>query len=241
MPTEQLENALRTALARAAADIADPEQARERLLRRDYRPGRGHRRLGAGLTAAAGAAAVTVGLGLSGILGSAPANGTGTIRTTAFTLVKHANGTATLTFSMQVAVEPGVLQRDLRRDGIPALITTGSFCNSASSQGSLGAVLLPGPSRDVAGPKPSRTLTINPAAMPAGTELSFGYFQLPSAQETAIALIEANSYTCTSAAPTPPSLGPSSQRPGGARWTSHAPQSRHPHTGGDVMIVHFTG
>lgn len=34
---------------------------------------------------------------------------------------------------------------------------------------------------------------INPAAMPAGTELSFGYFQLSSGQETAAGLIDTSS------------------------------------------------
>ncbi len=242
MPTDELENALRTVLARAAADIGDAEQATHRLLRRDYRPGRGHRKRGAGIATATAAAAVMLGVGVSGVRSSAGADGTGTIRTAAFTLVKHANGTATLTFSMQVTVEPGILQRDLRRDGIPALVTTGSFCNSVSSPGSLGTVLLPGPSHIVPGPKLSRSLTINPAAMPAGTELSFGYFQLPSAQETVVALIDTGSYTCTGAPPpTPPSPARSARRPGGAKWTSNPPRPRSAHTGGDVMIVHFTG
>jgi hypothetical protein len=242
MPTEQLENALRSALARAAADMQDSELARERLLQRDYRPGRGQRKLGAGVGAATAAVAVLLGLGLGGLFGSAaPAGGAGTVRTTAFTLVKHANGTATLTFSMHVTVEPKILQRDLRRDGIPALVTTGSFCISAASPGSLGAVLPKGPSRNGPGPKPTRSMTINPAAMPAGSELSFGYFQLPSAQETAIALIDTDAYTCTTAVPSPPSPGQATQRPDGSKWTSGAPRPRFPHAGGDIVIVHFPG
>jgi hypothetical protein len=140
-----------------------------------------------------------------------------------------------------MVVEPGMLQRDLRRDGIPALVTTGKFCSSASSRGSLGAVLLAGPSSVTRGPKPLRTMTINPASMAAGTELSFGYFRLSLSQTTVIALIDSGSYTCTSAAPAPPSPALPTRQPGGAKWTSRAPQSRSPHTGGDVMIVHFTG
>jgi hypothetical protein len=66
MPTEELENELRRAFARAAADIPEPEQARRRLLQRDYRPGRGHRQLAAGITAATATAAVVLGLGLTG-------------------------------------------------------------------------------------------------------------------------------------------------------------------------------
>jgi hypothetical protein len=96
MLTDELENDLRRALARTAADIPEPEQARQRLLQRNYRPGRGHRQLAAGITAATATAAVVLGLGLTGAFGSAP-RGTGTIRTAAFTLIEQANGTATLT------------------------------------------------------------------------------------------------------------------------------------------------
>jgi hypothetical protein len=203
MPTEELENALRGALARAAADIQDPEQARQRLLAHDYRPGPGRRRLAAGITAATAAAAM-VGLGLTGVLGPAPARGTGTIRTStiqtmAFTLVKHANGTATLTINLNVLLDPATLQSDLQQDGIPALVTTGSFCSSDPVPAGIQQVLA-GPK---APPGAARTFTINPAAMPAGTELSFGNFQLSPGSETAIALIDTDSYACTSTTPTP--------------------------------------
>ncbi len=241
MLTEELENALRSVLAQAAADIQDPGQATQRLLRRDYRPGRGHRKLGAGITAATAAAAVVLGIGLAGVFSSARGGGPGAFTTTAFTLVKHANGTATLTINMGVVVEPGTLQRDLRRDGIPALVTAGSFCNSRSSVGSLGKVLLAGPTL-VARPKPLRSMTINPAAMATGTELSFGYFKLSSGQTTMIALIDSGSYSCTkSLPPTPPSPALPGRPAGGPVWTRLIPLSRYPHTGGDVMIVHFTG
>jgi hypothetical protein len=40
--------------------------------------------------------------------------------------------------------------------------------------------------------------------MPAGTELSFGNFQLANASQTSVALIDTRSYTCTSTAPTAP-------------------------------------
>jgi len=50
-------------------------------------------------------------------------------------------------------------------------------------------------------------VTINPAAMPAGTELSVGVFQGSNGDDTALALITANSSTCTSTAPTTPPSG----------------------------------
>jgi hypothetical protein len=45
------------------------------------------------------------------------------------------------------------------------------------------------------------------AVMPAGTELSFGNFRVSAGPETAIQLIDTNSYTCTSTAPTAPPPG----------------------------------
>ncbi|HTZ25001.1 MAG TPA: hypothetical protein VMC83_13510 [Streptosporangiaceae bacterium] len=210
MPTEELENALRSVLARAAADIQDPAQARQRLLHRDYRPGRGHRKLGAGITAATAAAGVVLGLGLTGAFGQAAVSGTGTIRTTAFTLVKHANGTVTLTIHPSVLLEPGTLQRDLQQDGIPAKVTTGSFCSSDPAPAGFNQVVnavVPGLKGTPMTVNP--TLTINPAAMPTGTELSFGYFQLSSGQETVAGLIDTSSYTCTSTAPASPPPGAS--------------------------------
>jgi len=220
MPTEELENALRSALARAAADIQDPAQARQRLLRRDYRPGHGHRKLAAGVTATTAAAGVVLGLGLTGALGPAAVSGPGAIRTTAFTLVKHANGTVTLTIHPGVLLEPGPLQRDLQRDGIPAKVTTGSFCSSDPAPAGFNQVVhavVPGLAGTPTTASP--TLTINPAAMPAGTELSFGYFKLSAGQETAAGLIDTSSYTCTSTAPTARQAGVSAieiHTPGGS-------------------------
>jgi hypothetical protein len=59
MPTDELESHLRSTFARAAADFENPDQARQRLLLRDYHPRRGNRRLAAGITTAA---ALVVGL-----------------------------------------------------------------------------------------------------------------------------------------------------------------------------------
>jgi hypothetical protein len=191
MPTEELEDELRGAFARAAADIRDPEQAGQRLLQRNYRPGRGDRRLAAGISATAAAGAAVLGLGLTGAFG--PAHNTGTIRTAAFTLVEQANGTATLTVNLRVLLEPGTLQSDLQQDGIPALVTTGSFCSSDPAPAGFGQV--------VTSEKSPPSITINPAAMPAGTELSFGNFELSQgALQTALGLIDSNTYTCTGTA-----------------------------------------
>jgi hypothetical protein len=148
----------------------------------------------AGLGVAGVAAGAVLALGLTGVLGAAPARSTGTIQTTAFTLVEHANGTATLTINPNVLLEPRTLQSDLRQAGIPAMVTAGRFCSSHPSLADFNQV--------VTGQKSSPdTMTINPAAMPPGTELSFGYFRLSSGQETVATLINTNSYTCDSTAP----------------------------------------
>jgi hypothetical protein len=47
-------------------------------------------------------------------------------------------------------------------------------------------------------------VTIDPKAIPAGTELSFGNFQLANSGKTFLAFIDTGSYTCTSTAPNPP-------------------------------------
>jgi hypothetical protein len=142
------------------------------------------------------AAAVLV-AGLYAAAGSAPAHHTGTIRTTAFTIVSNPNGTATLTIKPRVLFEPGTLQRDLRQDDIPARVTVGSFCSSdPTPAGFSQAVSIPVQRGQ------GTTVTISPAAIPAGTELSLGVFQLANSMETSAALITADSYTCTSTAPT---------------------------------------
>jgi hypothetical protein len=165
---------------------------------------RARRRISGAVTglAVVAAAGTALALGLTGVLGAAPARSTAMIRTTAFTLVKHANGTATLTINPNVLLNPATLQSDLQRDGIPTMVTTGRLCSSHPSPAGFTQV--------VTGQRSSPdTMTINPAAMPAGTELSFGYFKLSSGQETVDTLIDTNSYTCTSTAPViwPPGEG----------------------------------
>jgi hypothetical protein len=164
----------------------------------------GHHRLAAGVTAVAAGGAVVLGLGLSGALGPAAARGTGTIRTAAFTLTHNANGTDTLTINPEVLLEPSTLQNDLAQYGIPAKVTIGSFCSSDPTPAGFSQVVTfyPTPAGRVSQAQ-NPTITIDPAAMPAGTELSFGNFQLNPGQETAFTLVDTNSYTCTSTAPGP--------------------------------------
>jgi hypothetical protein len=174
------------------------------IVRRGRATRRRHRLIG---LAGTGAVAVTTALavGLTGVIGST--HRSGIIRTAAFTLVSNANGTATLTINPRVLLDPSTLQSDLKQDGIPAMVTIGSFCSSDPlPAGFLRVVSFQPKPRGSRRQQPAAdpTVTFNPSAMPAGTELSFGNFRLSNGQQTSFALIDTGSYTCTSTAPTAP-------------------------------------
>ena len=125
MPTDELENELRRTLARTAADFESLDQARQRLLQRDYHLRRGDRRLAAGITAGAAGVAVVLGLGLSGVFGSAshqpshPAHAQ--LQLADWTVLKQADGTVLV--KIREFRDPAGLQSRLRADGVPASVT----------------------------------------------------------------------------------------------------------------------
>jgi hypothetical protein len=169
---------------------------------------RRRRLIGATGTAAVAASAAVV-VGLTGVTGSAPAHSTGTIRTAAFTLVSHANGTVTLTIDPNELLDAAALQNDLQQYGIPAIVTSGSFCSSDPAPTGFSQVVsfYPKPTGEFTriprGVQP--TVTFNPAAMPAGAELSFGVFQHSSGKQQAdFVLVNSSSYTCTNTPPQGP-------------------------------------
>jgi hypothetical protein len=178
--------------------------------------GRAHRRhrrsIAAGMSVVGIAAGTALALGLSGAHGPAPVHGTiqtlvpGTIRTAAFEIVKDPDGKATLTLNANEFLDPTTLQSDLAKYGIPAKVTSGSFCSSDPAPAGFSQVVslppreAPVPPRSGAQP----TITFDPAAMPAGTELSFGYFQLTGGeQQASFALMDTSSFSCTSTPPGP--------------------------------------
>lgn len=206
MPTPDLENELRSAFTRAAADFQDPQQARHRLTQRNYHPASGHRLLATTITVAAASAAVVLGLGLSGAVGSSPAHVTGAIRTSTFTLTSYSNGMDTLSLNPTELLDPTALQNDFQQYGIPAVVTTGSLCTSdPAPAGFSQAVTAPGPGTGEGTPSGDQpTITINPSSIPAGTELSVGDFQRSSSEQQAdFVLINTNSYTCSNTPPDP--------------------------------------
>ena len=203
-------------LRESLSGVAVPERPRLEAITARGRASRRHRvSSAAGLCAAAAAAAAgtAVALGSSGAPAHAPA--LGTIRTAAFTLVKNHNGTDTLTINPNELLDPATLQSDLASYDIPARVTSGSFCSSDPAPAGFSQVATVSPSGETtATPQPGvePTITFDPSAMPAGTELSFGYFQLSSGEQQAnVALIDTSAFTCSS---TPPDLTGSTGRLG---------------------------
>ncbi len=143
------------------------------------------------LSTAGVAAAGVLALGLAGVFSSgshAPSGAAATIRTAAFTLVSNADGTDTLTLNQ--LRNPGALQQALSKDGIPAVVQTGSLCSSSPAPPNNGVVS--------GQKKPDQTqwvMVINPAKMPAGTELSFSY--LYDGHMLAVGLISDSAHTCS--------------------------------------------
>jgi len=176
---------------------------------------RRHRRRLVQLTAAA-AAGGALALGLAAVVSSgSPAPAPQTIRTAAFTLVRNANGTASLTLNLHQVFDPAALQQALSSDGIPALVQAGTYCTSHPAPPSSGvlSVQLPDGSpvtKSTPGhpsPVPPDAVTvINPAAMPAGTELSFTYSN--NNHDLNAGLIYTAAHTCSSNPPAgPPPAG----------------------------------
>ncbi len=204
MPTDELENQLRSTLARAAADFENPDQARQRLLQRNYHPRRGNRRLAAGITAATAGAAVALGLGLSGVFGSAslqPAHGSAQVHLAAFSVTSNSNGTITLIRRPNVPLNPAALQHALAEHGIPALVKVGSYCYSNPAPANNGAVQTYSKSGGYPpGETPPTTrVVINRSALAPGTEVSFGFFNHDGLVVQDI--IYDSAYTCATSPP----------------------------------------
>jgi hypothetical protein len=172
---------------------------------------RRRRRLAQLSAAVAASGALALGLAIVGSNSSAPAPGT--IRTAAFTLARNANGTASLTLNQDQVFNPAALQQALARDGIPALVQTGTYCTSTPAPPSSGVVSIqlpdgsPVPHTGNQSPVPPDAVTvINPAAMPGGTELSFTYSNHD--RDLTGSLIYTAAHTCNSTPPVgPPPAG----------------------------------
>jgi hypothetical protein len=94
-------------------------------------------------------------------------------RLAAFSVSAGPDGTSALTLrkGQQYRLDPVALRQALADHDIRALVTVGQSCDSAPEPEGLDQVVLS--QRQADG---SVTLTINPKAMPTGSELSIGYY-----------------------------------------------------------------
>jgi hypothetical protein len=221
----QIDSVLTMELRDAVSELAMPERPPLTMITSKGRAYQRRRLAGItslGLTVAAAGAVLALGLtatphatpvkGPNAVRSTTPANSSGTIRTPAFILTSNVNGTDTLTLTMSQMLDPATLQQALTEHGIPALVESGTYCMSSPkppdpvSAGVLSIqlpaaphIMVPAPN----GPAPSQvtqmaahTVTmIDPAALPAGTELFFGYSSDIHAVFTD--LIDIGSYTCS--------------------------------------------
>jgi hypothetical protein len=203
---DQLSNSEWNRLAGSLSGVTVPEPPPLNAIKARGRARRRHRRYsvaGLFLVGAAIAAALvsrpTVAPAAGPIAAPTTGHTLGAIRTAAYTIVLNGDGTATLTIDPNEAFDPTSLQRDLDQYGIPARVTVGSFCTSDPAPAGLSEVV----SYHPGGEAVPATITIDPTAMPAGTELSFGEFQLRmGVQMATYGLIDRGSYTCSDNPPT---------------------------------------
>jgi hypothetical protein len=126
------------------------------------------------------------------------------IHTAAFWVDTNARqGTVTITLMRDyVRIDPGALRHALAEAGVPALVTAGQVCYVPGPTSALTQVLLSPPRHLADG---STVLTISPVAIPAGWEMSIGYFRVSGGGGIHITLVPEHArLTCTSAPPGPP-------------------------------------
>jgi hypothetical protein len=106
----------------SAIPVANPPDVEAIMARGDAHTRRGNRRVATGITACAASVALVLGLGLSGVLGSAshPPSHPAHAQLAAWTVVKQADGT--ILVKIREFRDPAGLQAKLRADGIPASV-----------------------------------------------------------------------------------------------------------------------
>jgi hypothetical protein len=151
--------------------------ARARVQRRRRLSGMG------AAAAAAGTALAVALLAATGSGGSPAPDRSATPRLMAFTVTTGPNGSTALTLRKGAAyrLDPDALRRALAEHGIPAVVNVGRMCDTDPEPIGLDQVISSHRLADG-----SVFTTFTPAAMPAGSEISIGYF--PSF--TTFALVE---------------------------------------------------
>ena len=173
------------------------------------RPSRVRRYVAVGVATAAIAVGVAVGIEQAShpvhpsTTSLPPSSQPGGANLAAFTVATNPDGTVTLSLAQDQIFDPAALRQALVNAGVPAIVTVGKVCYLAhpprTYNGSPAQVLR---SAQVDG----RTVTtITPSAMPAGTELSIGYFAVSGGGGVHIVLVPDNApLTCTTGPPPAP-------------------------------------
>jgi hypothetical protein len=184
--------------------------ARASSPRRQLRAARLGRLAAAGIAAVAVAVAAGVGIdhavsnGHSAAVGHGSAERPVHIHVAAFSVDSNAGGTVTVTLIRDHVPDPGALRHALAEAGVPALVTAGSVCYLPGPSGALAQAV--SPPRHLA--DGSSIITITPAAIPAGSKLSIGYFQLPAGGGIHVSIVPDHApLTCTSTPPARPAPG----------------------------------
>jgi len=189
--SRDMENAL---VAAARADLGRPPARAARIRRR------------AAAVAAVAVIAAGTAIGVDYAVGSghsAASPGTAGhavhIHTDAFWVDTNAHGTVTITLMRDsIRIDPAALRHALAEAGVPALVTAGRVCYVPGPVSALTQVLsVPRHLADG-----STTVTISPAAIPPGSEISIGYFQVSGGSGIHITLVPEHApLTCTSTPP----------------------------------------
>jgi hypothetical protein len=157
------------------------------------------------LAVAAAAVIAAVVFGIVHALGpGGPTRGhpSGPIELATFSVTTATNGLVTLHLTPGHLRDPNTLRQALAHAGVPALVTADSVCYVPGPNAQLPQVL-PVPQHKARG---GTVWTIDPSAIPAGEELSIGYYQVPpSGFGIHVSLVpEHGSLICSSTPPVPP-------------------------------------
>ena len=90
------------------------------------------------------------------------------IQLAGYSINSNSDGTVTITVTDEQSMNPTYMEQALAKAGVPALIKIGSFCHTPTQPSGFEVSVRQDPQ--------GNTMVIMPSAMPAGAELSIGYF-----------------------------------------------------------------
>ena len=134
------------------------------------------RRLRSGL-AATGAGGVALGVGLALAVGGGPGTSARSVHVNLDAWSVNTLSSGLVYVDVRQLTDPVLLRQTLARAGVPAIVTFGEFCVQASGADTRNLDRVLGKAGLGGEPK----LTINPAAIPAGSELSIGIVSISKA------------------------------------------------------------